>query len=182
MSFKILALIACAAFWFGNVCLAQSKNITVSIEPYKMVTHQAFFRTLSISAEPYAENIKGFDFEWGYSYQLEIKAIQLKNPPMDGSSVSYDLVKVISKEKVEKSYRFPLYLVKFIQLDDVAQSEDELAMQQLNDSTYRYFNVVDFVVPESLRPKFSATYIQGLPQNATFEFVNDSLIRMISIE
>ncbi len=48
-------------------------------------------------------SILGFDeiYEQGYRYQLSIDKIKIKNPPQDGSSIRYDLVEIISKEKVE---------------------------------------------------------------------------------
>ncbi|MBZ9629261.1 DUF4377 domain-containing protein [Salegentibacter sp. LM13S] len=48
----------------------------------------------------YEDSIEGFDYEPGYIYHLKVKKKKIKNPPMDGSSISYRLVKIISKEKV----------------------------------------------------------------------------------
>jgi hypothetical protein len=48
----------------------------------------------------YEDSIEGFDYEPGYIYHLKVKKQKIKNPPMDGSSISYRLVKTISKEKV----------------------------------------------------------------------------------
>lgn len=44
--------------------------------------------------------IDGFEYERGYEYTLEVKKITLANPPMDGSNVKYELIKINSKEKV----------------------------------------------------------------------------------
>lgn len=41
-----------------------------------------------------------FDYEKGYEYKLEAKKIFLKNPPQDGSSIVFEYIKTISKEKV----------------------------------------------------------------------------------
>lgn len=41
--------------------------------------------------------INGFDYEPGYEYVLDVKEERIENPPADGSSVSYTLVKQISK-------------------------------------------------------------------------------------
>lgn len=43
--------------------------------------------------------IRGFDFEPGFHYQLKIRKTEVKNPPVDGSSIQYKLLKMISKEK-----------------------------------------------------------------------------------
>ena len=47
----------------------------------------------------YHNSIKGFDYEEGYIYTLEVKEEKTENPPMDGSSINYTLIKVVSKEK-----------------------------------------------------------------------------------
>lgn len=44
-------------------------------------------------------NIKRFDYEPGYEYVLRVKAREVKEPPQDGSSVEYRLVKVVSREQ-----------------------------------------------------------------------------------
>ena len=43
--------------------------------------------------------IKGFDWERGYSYRLSIDKTTLANPPMDGGNITYRLRKVLSKQK-----------------------------------------------------------------------------------
>ena len=41
--------------------------------------------------------IEGFDYEPGYEYVLDVKEERIENPPADGSSIKYILVKQISK-------------------------------------------------------------------------------------
>lgn len=48
----------------------------------------------------YEVSIEGFDYEPGYIYHLKVKKKKIKNPPMDGFSISYRLNRVMSKEKV----------------------------------------------------------------------------------
>jgi hypothetical protein len=43
--------------------------------------------------------IKGFDYEEGFAYELRVKIMKVDNPPADGSSRRYELVKVVSQEK-----------------------------------------------------------------------------------
>lgn len=43
--------------------------------------------------------IDGFEYERGYEYVLEVKKTILANPPMDGSNLKYELIKVVSKDK-----------------------------------------------------------------------------------
>ena len=46
--------------------------------------------------------IKDFTYEKGYEYKLLVKEKHLANPPQDGGSIEYTLIKEISKEKKEK--------------------------------------------------------------------------------
>jgi len=41
-----------------------------------------------------------FNYEKGYEYKLEAKKTFLENPPQDGSSITFEYVKTISKKKV----------------------------------------------------------------------------------
>lgn len=44
-------------------------------------------------------SINGFTYEDGYEYKLKIKKTTLSNPPADDSSIVYNLIEVMSKEK-----------------------------------------------------------------------------------
>ncbi|SEW09523.1 protein of unknown function [Chryseobacterium wanjuense] len=44
-------------------------------------------------------NIEGFTYEPGYEYVLQVKTEKIENPPADGSSIKYTLVKQVSKTK-----------------------------------------------------------------------------------
>lgn len=44
-------------------------------------------------------NIEGFTYEPGFEYVLKVKTEKIDNPPADGSSIKYTLVKQISKTK-----------------------------------------------------------------------------------
>lgn len=176
---KIFVVLIAVVFCVNG--FAQSTTFRVKIQPCLAVTNQAFFRTLSIVSEPYSEFVQGFKFEWGYEYELEIRMMQLKNPPMDASNVNYELIRVISKTKVPADYTFTLQLVKFIQLDNKAYEPDELAFQPINDSTYSYFEGIRVVVPDTLKAAFDQTYTNGLRQKGEFNFANDSTIRLIRV-
>ncbi|MBC8616699.1 DUF4377 domain-containing protein [Parabacteroides faecis] len=43
--------------------------------------------------------IEGFEYEQGYEYVIEVKIEHIENPPADGSSLKYSLIRVISKTK-----------------------------------------------------------------------------------
>ncbi|PKV48689.1 uncharacterized protein DUF4377 [Aquimarina sp. MAR_2010_214] len=45
------------------------------------------------------DTIEGFEYEDGYNYEIEVTVTKVENPPADGSSLHYSLVKIISKEK-----------------------------------------------------------------------------------
>ena len=45
----------------------------------------------------YFDSIEGFNYEPGFVYGLQVKKTEVKNPPADGSSIRYELVKIISK-------------------------------------------------------------------------------------
>ncbi|MBK1897053.1 DUF4377 domain-containing protein [Chryseobacterium paridis] len=44
-------------------------------------------------------NIEGFTYEPGYEYVLKVKTEKIANPPADGSSIKYTLLKQVSKTK-----------------------------------------------------------------------------------
>ena len=46
----------------------------------------------------YVDSIEGFTYEPGYVYSLIVKKTEIENPPADGSSIRYELVRVVSKE------------------------------------------------------------------------------------
>ncbi len=45
------------------------------------------------------DTIEGFNYEEGYSYELEVAVTRIENPPADGSSLQYSLLKILSKQK-----------------------------------------------------------------------------------
>lgn len=46
-------------------------------------------------------SIEGFTYERGYEYKLKIQRTTLGNPPADGGSYTYKLIKILSKQKAE---------------------------------------------------------------------------------
>jgi uncharacterized protein YraI/heat shock protein HslJ len=47
------------------------------------------------------DEIEGFEWEFGYEYELLVNTYQVENPPAGGSSLRYELVEVVSKTPVE---------------------------------------------------------------------------------
>lgn len=54
--------------------------------------------------------IAGFEYEWGYTYALQVRQTRIRNPPADGSSIKTTLLEVLSKEKVAPDVRFQIEL------------------------------------------------------------------------
>lgn len=46
--------------------------------------------------------IEGFTYEKGFEYELLVETKTVQNPPADGSSVSYKLVREVSKKKIDQ--------------------------------------------------------------------------------
>jgi len=61
---------------------------------YLLIWNDTYNRWQHITKE-----IQGFSYEKGYEYLLKVKSTKIKNPPMDGASVIYTLIEVISKVK-----------------------------------------------------------------------------------
>lgn len=47
------------------------------------------------------DRIEGFDYVEGFEYVIKVKEYEVENPPMDASSRTYSLIKVISKIKMD---------------------------------------------------------------------------------
>lgn len=60
--------------------------------------------------EYHSPEILGFDYEWGYVYDLQVQRVGINNPPQDGSSIRTSLVKMISKKKVSTDEQFEIRL------------------------------------------------------------------------
>lgn len=47
----------------------------------------------------YEDSIIGFDYEPGYIYNIVVRKTTIPDPPQDSSSIRYELVQILSKEK-----------------------------------------------------------------------------------
>lgn len=54
------------------------------------------------------EDIKGFNYKWGYNYSLSVERIKLENPQADASAYEYELKKILSEEAVSSDTQFEL--------------------------------------------------------------------------
>ena len=53
---------------------------------------------------------EGFEYQWGFVYELRVRETHIANPPADGSATRVELLNIISKEKVAPEFRFQLTL------------------------------------------------------------------------
>jgi hypothetical protein len=94
--------------------------------------------------------IEGFEYEWGYRYNLEVVDRRIANPPADGSSIRTSLRRVLSKERVPSGTDFALILT------GGAERVVEVAPNR-----YRFYDDAEFVCSsgeacENLQPQISA--------------------------
>ena len=91
----------------SDVKVRDTENVRIlSVAPYRVIGMGVGPRPCYLVKEGkegawqmFYAAIKGFDFETGMSYQLKVKESPVDNPPADGSSLAYDLVKVIRKKR-----------------------------------------------------------------------------------
>jgi hypothetical protein len=79
------------------------------------------------------ETPRGFEYEWGYLYAIEVEERELSEVPADASSISRTLREVISKERVEAGTAFDMIL-----------SAAESRVIQLSPNLYRFYNTANF--------------------------------------
>jgi hypothetical protein len=85
---------------------AGSERLTFDVRPARVpCTGEARTRCLVVRVLPdtawrnFHDAIGGFTFEEGYRWRLEVERRRVPNPPADGSSAVYRLIRVLSKEK-----------------------------------------------------------------------------------
>ena len=96
-----LALGACSAFGEGG----EVRRLTVDAQTQECVG-VAVQQCLRVRYAPDAEwelfydEIEGFDYEPGFVYVLDVEVRRVADPPADGSSLAYRLVRVVDKRAV----------------------------------------------------------------------------------
>lgn len=164
---------------FGICCNGQTKMVTIHVEPYMRLSYGAFYKSLTIKSDNSAvDYIQGFNFEWGYAYKLKIEETKLKAPPEDGSDTNHKLIKVLSKTRVADTTQFSLSLQRNVYL---GPGEQESSFNKLNDSTYRYFDKIDMIVPDYLKNDFNKIIENGIDRKGIFVFTNDRRIKLIKL-
>jgi len=67
-------------------------------------------KCMEVRDDPYSEwnnfydNIEGFTFTEGYTYELSVKITNIENPPADASSKKYELLEIIKKNPITMKY------------------------------------------------------------------------------
>ncbi len=124
--------------------------------------------------------IEGFEYEWGFVYELRIRETHIFNPPADGSDTRTELLETLGKEKVAPDLRFQLALT--------TRYQGEPELEKIGDNLFELHRTKTFacVSPEL------CTEIEGLigrEESVTLEFTHpqvsgDPLIaqRVISFE
>ena len=83
--------------------------------------------------------IDGFEFEGGFIYNLEVRTRTIENPPADGSSLAYELVREISSEAVSCSFDDPAEDLSWL------KTEIEFRITNPNEETqYCYITQAEF--------------------------------------
>lgn len=180
-------MICCLAlvliFPLNSLAQKQKKNYTmeVSLLPYKSPTNDAFFKVMSLRTPVGSmDMIQGFEFEWGFEYQLLVKVVFLTEPMADASDREYHLKKVISKVAVDPNEHFSLYLDANIYLGSPEPGVS--AFQDLGNGIFRYYDDVEIEVPEQLLPDFQLILDGQFQGIGTFTFVNSNRIHLESID
>lgn len=109
---------ACAAIVFLAGCARATKNspneMKLKIAHYKVPcaaeSVQLCFVIIKDSGEKefFYDQIEGFDYQWGFNYELTVEKKIIKLPKADMSSNTYKLIKIITKEKVSPGTEFEL--------------------------------------------------------------------------
>lgn len=168
-------------FCIPSVLWAQQVSTkTIIVKPYMYTqNYEHFKRMVLISPDSEAEYIDGFDFEWGYDYTLEVTEREV-GPLSDGTRYDYSLLKVIFKEKVADTAVFKMYVDPFRYYHN--PRDDDAAnytLQQLNDSTHLYMEMLEIEVPVELEGRFSRSIDHGVGFRGSFKYVHGHRIRLI---
>ncbi|MCJ7932343.1 MAG: DUF4377 domain-containing protein [Chryseobacterium sp.] len=94
-------------------------------------------------------NIEGFTYEPGYEYVLKVKTEKIANPPADGSSIKYTLVKQVSKTKKEGADAGQKTLIIGSQTVDCSAGAGRMKCLQVKENasdswTHFYSNIEGF--------------------------------------
>jgi hypothetical protein len=178
-------LIFALAFTLPLFAFSQNSSLqTITIEPYLSFQNYEHFKRLVLNSnDSQAEYIEGFEFEWGFKYQLKVKVTEMIPELSDGTQYEFALDQLISKIKIIDSTEFKLLIDPLIYYNDseVADGGMNHSLKSLNDSTYLYFDLVEIEVPEILKDKFRKIAFGKTGRVGKFIFINKKRIRLVSL-
>lgn len=175
------------ALFFTLSSIVYCQNVSekhLKIDPFLSLQNYEHFKRLCLnSSDQQIDFIQGFEFEWGYEYQLIVKQTKLKQSLTDGTNYTYSLDKIVSKVKVADTTQFKLFLDAHRYYYQLPENEIELnnTFKQLNDSVFLYFDNVEIVVPQSLKNDFDSIVDGSIRKFGNFVFENKNRIRLIGI-
>ena len=76
------------------------------------------------------DEITGLEYEPGFSYKIKVKKVQIKNPPMDASTIKYDLVEVLEKKDVTEDLAIEDLLDKDWKLEYLKSNNTQIGIEQ----------------------------------------------------
>ena len=161
----------------------QEKTITIS--PFKKLENYEHFKRLVMhTGEAYINHIDGFEFEWGYTYELKVNETRLEPRLSDGTSARYTLKAIISKTPVNDSLTFRLFLSpdKYYHPSNYSDPADNSAFQKISERVYRYHDEVEIEIPEELETEFIHFLSSTQTRQGEFYYQGPNRIRIRSLE
>ena len=155
------------------------KTIHISAD-MSFQNYEHYNRLVLDSEDSSAEYIEGFNFEWGYEYELKVEETDLVEALSDGTQFDYQLVEVLSKTKMPKDAEFKLFLDPEI-YNYTEEGLDSKALKKVGDNTYRYLEKVDLVVPDDLMMKFLKLLKEPNGRLGTFQFLDTQKILLVKL-
>lgn len=114
--------------------LPESEKRTLQIRDHKQECSGVFVFPCLYTKIPgetnwnlFYDSIVGFEYEWGYNYEVEVAVTSIENPPADGSSVRYTLLNTVSQTPVLPGSQFE-YSSRFASEVITKKSEDTYSL------------------------------------------------------
>lgn len=180
MSKFFLFLFSIIVFHFVSICQTVEKTITV--DSYKSVEYYEHFKRLTLNtSDPNVEFIDGFQFEWGYTYQLKIRETKLKEDLSDGTQYTHELIEVVNKTLAPGTSTFKLLLDGNRYYHQILPKEmDEARTLDVKDeNVFLYFDEIEIVVPSEYLETFRKIVSGQATQRGLFEHEGPHRIRLI---
>jgi hypothetical protein len=123
------------------------------------------------------DHIAGFEYELGYVYDIEVQKKHVNTAGMmDGSSVDYSLVRVISKTKVPEETTFDIRLT-------IKYGDGGYSQFIAKDSTSNYYLLEETEIDcGDLRESLEEYLEDQAGLVGTFTHVNDKKIRLVDLK